>query len=93
MAILSWRWDGNLRDSRNIASAVQVAKSMSIKYLFVALISIDQTLDGDSLIEEVLAFSTLYKTITVIVAYDKVNEDFDKTTDRPWICSEMRLYR
>ncbi|KAK6829296.1 hypothetical protein RU639_003724 [Aspergillus parasiticus] len=66
---------------------------MSIKYLFVDQISIDQTLDGDALIERVLAFSTMYKTITVIVAYDKADEDFKKTVYRSWIFSEMRLYR
>ncbi|KAB8278191.1 hypothetical protein BDV30DRAFT_156454 [Aspergillus minisclerotigenes] len=93
MAILSWRWDGDLHSSRNIASAVHLAKAMSIKYLFVDQISIDQTLDGDALIERVLAFSTMYKTITVIVAYDKADEDFEKTVYRPWIFSEMRLYR
>ncbi|KAB8262972.1 hypothetical protein BDV32DRAFT_147147 [Aspergillus pseudonomiae] len=93
MAILSWRWDGDIHSSRNIASAVQLAKTMSIKYLFVDQISIDQSLDGDALIERVLAFSTLYKTITVIAAYDKGDEDFKKTLHRPWIFSEMRLYR
>lgn len=93
MAILSWRWDGDLHSSRNIASAVHLAKAMSIKYLFVDQISVDQTLDGDTLIERVSAFSTMYKTITVIVAYDKADEDFEKTVYRPWIFSEMRLYR
>ncbi|QRD93972.1 hypothetical protein F9C07_2235569 [Aspergillus flavus] len=93
MAILSWRWDGDLHSSRNIASAVHLAKAMSIKYLFVDQISVDQTLDGDALIERVSAFSTMYKTITVIVAYDKADEDSEKTVYRPWIFSEMRLYR
>ncbi|KAE8378108.1 hypothetical protein BDV26DRAFT_198700 [Aspergillus bertholletiae] len=93
MAILSWRWDGDIHSSRNIASAVHAAKTMSIKYLFVDQVSIDQTLDGDALIEKIQAFSKLYTALTVIVAYDKIDEDFTKTVHRPWIFYEMRLYR
>ncbi|KAE8157738.1 hypothetical protein BDV40DRAFT_292397 [Aspergillus tamarii] len=69
--------------SRIIASAVQLAKTISIKYLFVDQIAIDQSLDGDALIKKVLAFSALYKTITVIAAYDMVDEAFEKTVYRP----------
>ncbi|KAE8320522.1 hypothetical protein BDV39DRAFT_211592 [Aspergillus sergii] len=92
MAILSWRWDGDLHSSRNIASAVHLAKAMSIKYLFIDQISIDQTLDGDALIERVLAFSTMYKTITVIAAYDKADEDFEKTTREPVNTRDFAYY-
>ncbi|KAK4224649.1 hypothetical protein QBC38DRAFT_514618 [Podospora fimiseda] len=64
-AILSWRWDGNIRQgegSRNVASAV-------------------------------LTFSSFYKTLPVIAAYDISGETFSKSIKRPWICHEARLYR
>jgi hypothetical protein len=95
IAILSWRWDGDNqgRGSRNIASAIRQAKKLGIRYLFIDMISIDQNLSGDALLEQVVAFSTLYKTIPVIAAYDKIGEDFRNTTRRPWISSEMRLFR
>lgn len=95
-AVLSWRWDGDLKaqGSRNVASAVRQAKKMGVRYLFVDAISINQHLAGDALIEQVMAFSTLYKTLPVIAAYDNVDEgDIERTLNRPWIFSEARLYR
>lgn len=43
IAILSWRWDGEhqLQGSRNIFCAVNQAKKLGIKYLFIDVISID----------------------------------------------------
>lgn len=95
IAVLSWRWDGNLQGlgSRNVSSAIRQAKQMGIRYLFVDVISIDQQLRGDALIEQVAAFSKLYKTIPVIATYDKVGENFEQIMRRPWIMSEARLFR
>lgn len=95
VAVLSWRWDGDLKThgSRNISSAVHQAKKMCIRYLFVDVVSIDQHLPGDALIKQVVAFSTLYRTIPVIAAYDKDGEDFERTIYRPWILNEVRLFR
>jgi hypothetical protein len=95
VAVLSWRWDGykGCLGSRNVASAVRQSKKMGIKYLFIDAISIDQSLKGDDLIRQVMAFSTLYRTIPVIAAYDKADEVFRHTVLRPWIAEEARMYR
>ncbi|CAI6087312.1 unnamed protein product [Clonostachys chloroleuca] len=96
VAVLSWRWDRDLTKSKvsqNILSAVRQAKKMSIQYLFIDSVSIDQHLAGDALIEQVIAFSKLYMNIPVIAAYDTVDEDFEETINRPWIFSELRLCR
>ncbi|ETS79331.1 hypothetical protein PFICI_09184 [Pestalotiopsis fici W106-1] len=66
---------------------------MGIQYLFIDAISIDQSLQGDELVKQVIAFSTLYGTIPVIAAYDKADELFRNTMHRPWISKEARLYR
>ncbi|KLU89822.1 hypothetical protein MAPG_08791 [Magnaporthiopsis poae ATCC 64411] len=95
VAVLSWRWDGDLevRGSKNIASAVHQAKKMGIRYLFVDIVSIDQLLPGDALIKQVIAFSSLYRTIPVIAAYDNDKASFEQTIFRPWIVNEVRLFR
>ena len=49
---------------------ILVAKKVEVQYLFVDIISIDQQLKSDALIEQVMEFSTLYTSIPVIVAYD-----------------------
>ncbi|KAK4202544.1 hypothetical protein QBC40DRAFT_338213 [Triangularia verruculosa] len=102
VAVLSWRWDGDLRTrgSKNIASAVHQAKKMGVRYLFVDLVSVDQSLSGEALIQQVVLFSSLYRTIPVIAAYDYTDTgrgeeyvDFEETMRRPWIFYEARLYR
>jgi hypothetical protein len=98
VAVVSWLWDGDLRTkgSWNIASVVNVAKRRGIRYLFIDTISIDQTLPVDDLIEQVVAFSTLYTKITVLAAYDKTGDDWrhmKSTVLRPWILNEIRLFR
>ncbi|RYN28358.1 hypothetical protein AA0112_g7481 [Alternaria arborescens] len=98
IAVVSWRWDGDLRikGSWNVASIVNVAKRRGIRYLFIDIISIDQTLPIDDLIEQVVAFSTLYTKITVLAAYDKTGDDWThmkSTVLRPWILNEIRLFR
>jgi hypothetical protein len=77
VAVVSWRWDGDLqtKGSRNVASVVNVAKQRGIRYLFIDIISIDQTLPIDDLIEQVVAFSTLYTKITILATYDMYGED------------------
>ncbi|KAL8408599.1 hypothetical protein RB594_007151 [Gaeumannomyces avenae] len=94
VAVLSWRWDGDLEvhGSKNIAMAVHQAKKMGVRYLFIDLVSIDQCLSGDALIEQVVSFSSLYSTITVIAAYDKYGENLEKTMHRPWISNEVRQF-
>ncbi|KAF2445274.1 hypothetical protein P171DRAFT_431984 [Karstenula rhodostoma CBS 690.94] len=94
-AVLSWRWDTDEADhpSRNIVSAILVAKKMGFRYLFIDVISIDQRLTGDALLERVVEFSTLYRTIPVIAAYDRIGADFKTTIRRPWISSELQAYR
>lgn len=62
---------------------------MHIRYLFIDVISIYQILQGIYLIQQVMAFSVLYKIIPVIVAYDELEEDFELTTMRPWIFYEI----
>ncbi|RYN17846.1 hypothetical protein AA0119_g5950 [Alternaria tenuissima] len=98
VAVVSWRWDGNLhtKGSRNVASVIKVAKRRGIRYLFIDTISIDQTLPVDDLIEQVVAFSTLYTKITVLAAYDSDGQHWrhmDFTVLRPWILNEIRLFR
>lgn len=91
VAVLSWRWDGGLNSqgSRNIASAVIQAQRMGVLYLFIDIISIDQDLDGDALIEQVMAFSTLYSNTPVIAVYDVAGENIQLNMRRPWILHEL----
>ncbi|KAK4168197.1 hypothetical protein QBC43DRAFT_309853 [Cladorrhinum sp. PSN259] len=96
VAVLSWRWDGDLKTSgsRNISYAVYQAKRTGVRYLFVDVVSIDQGLSGQALIEQVLAFASFYRTVPVILAYDEGDQDlnFIRTTmSRPWISYEVRL--
>src|SRR5437667_1372683 len=75
VAVLSWRWDIDLQvhgsrnvlqGSRNALSAIRQARQMGVRYLFVDIISIDQKLHGDALVEQVVAFAKLYRTVQVI---------------------------
>ncbi|EPE36726.1 hypothetical protein GLAREA_08889 [Glarea lozoyensis ATCC 20868] len=95
VAVLSWRWDGDHkgRGSRNILRAVIYAKQVGIRYLFIDVVSIDQSLEGDELIKQVMLFSTLYTTVPVLVAYQKEGTIFWETVRRPWILSEIFLIR
>jgi hypothetical protein len=95
VAVLSWRWDWDNQGqgSKNILKAIILAKQIGIRYLFVDVVSIDQELKGDDLIEQVMSFSTLYNTIPVLVAYEKDGEEFAETIQRPWILSEVLLFR
>lgn len=94
VAVVSWRWDGDLKDpakgSRNIYSAIRYAKSAGIRFLFIDIISIDQSLEPHRLLPEVVAFSKLYETIPAICAYDCEGAKPSTTMLRPWIVSEMR---
>lgn len=93
VAVVSWRRDGTRSlPSRNLTCAVLQAKKMQIQHLFIDIISVDQKLQGINIIQQVMAFSVLYKTIPVIVAYDELEEDFELTTMRPWIFYEMRCF-
>lgn len=95
VAILSWRWDGDLnsRGSMNIACAVHQAKRMRVKYLLLDVVSINQSLPSVNLITHVLAFAELYTWVPVIAAYDSVGERTIQSLTRPWIVFEARKYR
>lgn len=95
VAVVSWRWDGDKQGwgSRNIASALRQAKKVGVRYLFIDLVSVSQNLSGDALLKQVVAFSTLFKTIPVLAAYDEIGENFRSITRRPWILNELRLFR
>lgn len=94
MAVLSWRWDVEVGAvSRNLHSAVIYARYAGIKHLFIDLVSIDQGLDPQSLIDEVNAFSQLYSTLRAIKSYDTPGESMSIGTRRPWIYHEQRLIK
>lgn len=97
VAVLSWKWDFQHNASNdaslNVARAFQYAKSVGIQYLFIDIISIDQTLHPDILIGEVKRFQNLYKSVPVIAAYDSSSFDFDRILLRPWIFNEIQLMR
>lgn len=95
VAIVSWRWDTEPDEiSRNLLSAVILAKHEYIAYLFIDTISIDQRLPKDKLIKRVAAFSKLYSKLPVIVAYDRDdNDSFQRVMYRPWLLTELRAIR
>ncbi|KAK4179573.1 hypothetical protein QBC36DRAFT_308121 [Triangularia setosa] len=66
---------------------------MGVWYLFMDLASVDQSLSGEALIQQVVLFSSLYSTIPVIAAYNMDGERFDDIMYRPWLFNEARLYR
>ncbi|KAF2444566.1 hypothetical protein P171DRAFT_322213, partial [Karstenula rhodostoma CBS 690.94] len=96
VAIVSWRWDFSRPDalssdlSLNVAHAIRYAKAHGIHFLFIDIISLDQTLSPNELIQEVARFGTLYETIPVIAAYDDMRLNFDYIMLRPWIFSEIK---
>jgi hypothetical protein len=96
VAVVSWRWDFPPSDaassglSVNIAHAIRYAKNHDIHFLFIDIISLDQTLSPKDLIPEVARFGKLYGTIPVIAAYDDPCLDFDYIMLRPWIFSEIK---
>jgi hypothetical protein len=98
VAVVSWRWDGDLqtRGSRNIASVLHCAKQRGIRYLFIDVIAIDQDLPASDLIKHVAAFSILYTKTTVLAAYD-TNEiglhAMRYNVLRPWVLNEVQLFR
>jgi len=99
--VLSWRWDidsfsteAGRTASRNVFLAIQEAKRTGIQYLFMDLVSINQQLQGQALIQEVIEFSRLYRELPVIAAYDKPGvTEWLHTMRRPWLFHEARLYR
>ncbi|KAH7323809.1 hypothetical protein BKA65DRAFT_75323 [Rhexocercosporidium sp. MPI-PUGE-AT-0058] len=94
-AVLSWRWDGThgIIGSRNVFGAIHQARVMGIKYLFIDAISIDQRLSGDDLLCQVVEFSKLYQSIQVLAAYDVRGSGIWRTIRRPWILSEVQLFK
>ena len=93
--MVSWRWDGTDRmvGSRNVFCAIYQARKLGIEYLFIDVISIDQRLSGDELIRNVIEFSKLYKSVQVIAAYDELGAGIHQTLQRPWIFSEIQIYK
>jgi hypothetical protein len=95
-AVLSWRWDVDGVDgtSRNISAAVAHAADMGVRYLFMDMVSVDQSLSGRGLIESVATFTGLFEFMPVIAAYDTVAVAEDlrhylRTLRRPWIAKEL----
>lgn len=95
-AVLSWRWDVDQQDnsSRNIAAAILHAIDARVDCLFIDKLSIDQSLKGIALIESVVAFSQLFRTVPVLAAYDTPeltgdDRHFLRTMRRPWIATEV----
>lgn len=95
VAVVSWRWDIDAGDhpSRNLYSIILYAKKAKLRHLFVDVISIDQKLEGDALLEQVRLFTDLYRIIPVITAYDKPNCDLLSSMQRPWIASEITAFK
>lgn len=62
---------------------IHQAREMGVEYLFSDAISIDQNLDADQIPLQIMAFSRPYETIPVIIAYDKIGDDFRRTLRRP----------
>lgn len=102
VAVVSWRWDIAIvckwepqpTYSRNIQSAVIYARLAGIRYLFIDVVSIDQQLPANELLQQVLDFTTLYRRIPVIAAYDTISEDTVAITmRRPWIAFEIQAYQ
>jgi hypothetical protein len=57
------------------------------------LVSIDQRLTGDTLLEAVASFSALYRSLPVLVAYDMPGitpTAWTRSVRRPWILREVR---
>lgn len=96
-AVLSWRWDrepGTGR-SRNLALALKHAQETGIRYLFIDLVSIDQTLPKALLLHSVVNLANLFASIPVIAAYDEelaTMDEWSRTLQRPWILSEIRAF-
>ncbi|KAH7371904.1 hypothetical protein BKA64DRAFT_269254 [Cadophora sp. MPI-SDFR-AT-0126] len=55
--------------------------------------SIDQRLAGDELLQQVVHFSKLYRTVKVVSAYDMSGNDLGLTMRWPWILSEVHTFR
>jgi hypothetical protein len=94
-AVLSWRWDldEKTRTSRNVSLAVEFARRTGIRYLFMDLVTVDQTLRSNELAKSVANLSSLYKVLPVIAAYDERHvETWRFTMRRPWIMHEVRSY-
>lgn len=88
LAVLSWRWDhAATGSSRNLAGAIRYAKSVGIQWLSVDIVSLDQALQLKALIRQVLEFLVLYKTVSVIAAYDyegeRLRANYPTTMDLP----------
>lgn len=90
VAVVSWRWDiDEDHTSRNLYSALIYAKSVQLRHIFIDVVSIDQRLKGDKLLQQVCLFTDLYRTIPVIAAYDRASCDLLRSMQRPWIANEI----
>jgi hypothetical protein len=69
---------------------VRIAKQLSIQYLFIDCLAIDQNLEDDQLLGQIVSFSSFYSKLRVIAAYGMEGEEYANTLHRPWIFSEIR---
>ncbi len=96
MGVLSWRWDVDpvSNSSRNAYIAFQEAKRQGVKYFFMDIVSVDQKLQDDALMQQTVDFSEIYQYLPVFAAYDKKGQDsWLWTMRRLWIYHEVMLYR
>lgn len=77
--------------SKNVACAIRSAKSSGIRYLFIDIISIDQTLTADLLIAEVVRFGAFYASVPAMAEYDDHRLNVRCIPIRLWITSEIKL--
>lgn len=92
--ILSYRWDFSSSNcSKNILVAIEYCIKKKLDYLFLDVVSVDQSLPRDQLIQRVAGLKSLYSTMPVIAAYDNETDDYlVHTIRRPWITSEVLAY-
>lgn len=95
IAVLSWRWDIDEADhpSRNIYCAIVYARRKGIRHLLVDVVSIDQNLQADALLDRIVQFTFLYGSLPVITAYDKRGSELWDNMRRPWITNEILACR
>ncbi len=97
VAILSWRWDRDLYDgrSRNVALALQHAWRTGKKWLFLDIVSVDQSLSPEHLVKEVASLAELFLTYPVFVTGDRADvkkNEWGLAFRRPWMLYESRTY-